>query len=992
MPPKFEVRNALRVLERASLENQLPAWDDGRMIVEEGHIALKADEMLFATRRYRAPYGLEQVERNREGKKLDAAGPLYVALTEHKGTNPTTPSPLSIDTPGDKKSGTVEDRFKRIFERREAESGDESMDETLSEAGEDMEVGNTPEQKPAEEEFTAQELLKDLSEENWADTPTPPLTSSPRKDPEMSLTSENPKMGMIFLSAERREKNTFEGNRDAFLGTLNKDAWQEFLSDFNREVDEDTTLDNFKEELWDTVVKFGEPVLMGTGLEEKARGELLSKMVELRKTSKKTREDKCKDSSTPKQKTDNKIIKYTRGDKVGTSNMIKSTNILKARAGGRQELVGEKEVESVMITTTPPNKDVRSRKKKRDVEGLGSPSADAVSEKDLRETAPMVLARWKTAAYKSSYEPRKLLDIEKEMENPTSSVTEEDFKPQRIKMKRGSTSGQTWEVDVGKEWVSSEHQAIGKQVTSDPLEKNKTRNTSRPWWIALGTLKEMEGCLKKLNSGVARKRHSWATQQKAEVNKIELANQLKRSWQNLMKDHFEEAIRTPSSAPPLMANPFIRTAGQLMFAWSLLGIELETLTSYDKLKLGGKNLEIYRMLMQHVARDNSGSSLARRKDATCFLRWTMSMMTDSTILACHQKAVGSKTLERRVSTVILSVYQSTGIEREDGSRQSLESHRKLDEIRRFYNKKFEEKHDVHRNLASSGEYLKLNKKGEYQYVSGVMGMAYNPFLDLEAGGAHRNYEVAELLKFWTEKIMEIDTVERERPSLGLILERTPEVISVPRSSKRVELKMGNENGVLTTNLGVVWKLLRPSWCPHPHASLIEEVTERVRLAPTEDEDLTTLSMVHRLILPQMKESSEVTSGTGSVKMMEPGSCLDSTCSNGEHTCDGRSCVRIQSFQREDLITWFEDITEREKSEIQIVAECYASSTVNLATALGFFSRMCSLQSLERLESEHHLVTALSVESWPVVLQVNQKHIKNWKIGLEAEMGFPMSEA
>ena len=93
-----------------------------------------------------------------------------------------------------------------------------------------------------------------------------------------------------------------------------------------------------------------------------------------------------------------------------------------------------------------------------------------------------------------------------------------------------------------------------------------------------------------------------------------------------------------------------------------------------------------------------------------------------------------------------------------------------------------------------------------------------------------------------------------------------------------------------------------------------------------------------------------------------------------------------------LVTWFEDITEREKSEIRIVAECYATTTVNLATALGLFSRMCSLQSLERLESEHHLVTALSVESWPGVLQVTQKHIKSWKIGLEAEMRFPMSEA
>ena len=47
-------------------------------------------------------------------------------------------------------------------------------------------------------------------------------------------------------------------------------------------------------------------------------------------------------------------------------------------------------------------------------------------------------------------------------------------------------------------------------------------------------------------------------------------------------------------------------------------------------------------------------------------------------------------------------------------------------------------------------------------MSGVMGMAYNPFLDSETGGAHRNYEVAELLKVWTEMIVEIDIVERER--------------------------------------------------------------------------------------------------------------------------------------------------------------------------------------------------------------------------------------
>ena len=89
MPPKFEIQEVLRKLERAGLENMLPVVEDGKMIVEEGHIALK-DEMKFATRGYRAPYGLEQVEMRQEGKELDAAGPLSVALTEYKKPDPTT--------------------------------------------------------------------------------------------------------------------------------------------------------------------------------------------------------------------------------------------------------------------------------------------------------------------------------------------------------------------------------------------------------------------------------------------------------------------------------------------------------------------------------------------------------------------------------------------------------------------------------------------------------------------------------------------------------------------------------------------------------------------------------------------------------------------------------------------------------------------------------------------------------------------------------------
>ena len=50
LPPKYEVREVLKTLEKAGLENKLPIYDDGRMILEEGHVALK-DEMKFSERK-----------------------------------------------------------------------------------------------------------------------------------------------------------------------------------------------------------------------------------------------------------------------------------------------------------------------------------------------------------------------------------------------------------------------------------------------------------------------------------------------------------------------------------------------------------------------------------------------------------------------------------------------------------------------------------------------------------------------------------------------------------------------------------------------------------------------------------------------------------------------------------------------------------------------------------------------------------------------------
>ena len=81
-------------------------------------------------------------------------------------------------------------------------------------------------------------------------------------------------------------------------------------------------LEDFKEELWSMVMKFGEPVLMATALDEKARQELLEKMISLREPKQKTEANPCKDSSTLNKKTDDNGIGIGMDDNHKTCNII----------------------------------------------------------------------------------------------------------------------------------------------------------------------------------------------------------------------------------------------------------------------------------------------------------------------------------------------------------------------------------------------------------------------------------------------------------------------------------------------------------------------------------------------------------------------------------------------------------------------------------------------------------------------------------------------
>ena len=78
-----------------------------------------------------------------------------------------------------------------------------------------------------------------------------------------------------------------------------------------------------------------------------------------------------------------------------------------------------------------------------------------------------------------------------------------------------------------------------------------------------------------------------------------------------------------------------------------------------------------------------------------------------------------------------------------------------------------------------------------------------------------------------------------------------------------------------------------------------------------------MNVKHKLILPHREESKETTNKSNeSSKKMEPGTCFDLAAGDEKDSCDGRFCVKIQSFQRRDLVTPFGDVKEKEMSQVQ----------------------------------------------------------------------------
>ena len=163
-------------------------------------------------------------------------------------------------------------------------------------------------------------------------------------------------------------------------------------------------------------------------------------------------------------------------------------------------------------------------------------------------------------------------------------------------------------------------------------------------------------------------------------------------------------------------------------------------------------------------------------------------------------------------------------------------------------------------------------------MSRVIGIAYNSFLSEDIRDCFFDYEQAVLLRFWT-RIVTIKSAANPQTKLGLVLEKSDCTFRA-KSDKRVEFGLGFSDELLRTSLMVVWKLMRPSWCPSPNADSILRATQDVQREINADCNLRDLNIIYNVMttISRSNGGDKVElPGWGPEDWVKPGSCLAEVC-------------------------------------------------------------------------------------------------------------------
>ena len=614
---------------------------------------------------------------------------------------------------------------------------------------------------------------------------------------------------------------------------------------------------------------------------------------------------------------------------------------------------------------------------------------------DVAMVPPNLMAGIKSTGYKSNRSDRTLTGATLEMEilSQCGESTMKDFKPSPMNHGKGSVAGQLAPVEYNRltvsETVSIDEPAGGY------MEMLEYRNSARGYVMALEDKSAMVGYLETMLQGTTLKQKAYGTLAASEMQVETIEQLVSLPWKAVVLRYFEEEMRTTPRIHALMAVPYVRTELQLRFAWCMMGLTRGEYDSEERKRSKEEKVFLMTNLKDLIIQEGMEVACAKRRDALCFIRFLIEQISVPALNTCVKMLrEGDERVKALLLLALLDMHQSKPMRVNMKEPEELEPMRKIDEIRRFSNKELRLTKESMGALPKSSEYCGPIRKKKYSYVSGVIGIAYNPFLSEDIRDCFFDYEQAVLLRFWTSRIVTIRSATNPQTTLGLVVEEKVTAPSVPKSDKRVEFGLGFSDELLKTNLMVVWELMRTSWCPSPNADSILRVTQDVQTGLNADCNLRDLNIIYNGMTTASRSNGEdivKLPGCRPEDWVKLVSCLAEICGLEGHICGILDCVKTLERQHKQLTILFGNVVMKARTETELIADCHGGTEVNLVTALGFYSMFCSLESLLNLEQKHVMVTAISVEVFPGVLQTEQKHIGKWREAIEAEMNIRHSE-
>ena len=187
-----------------------------------------------------------------------------------------------------------------------------------------------------------------------------------------------------------------------------------------------------------------------------------------------------------------------------------------------------------------------------------------------------------------------------------------------------------------------------------------------------------------------------------------------------------------------------------------------------------------------ITQEGAEVACAKRRDALCCIQFKVeqiSMPALSTIVKMLRE--GDERAKALLLLALLDMHQSKPMRVNMKEPVELEPMRKIDEIRRFSNKELRLTKESMGALPKFSEYCGPIRKKSYSYVSGIIGIAYNPFLNEDIRDCFFDYEQTVLLRFWTSRIATIRSAADQQTRLGLLLEEKVAAPSVRKPFKRV---------------------------------------------------------------------------------------------------------------------------------------------------------------------------------------------------------------